>query len=70
MATVSEVRRKLKDPPGKLKMVFMVDGQFYDIDINHIKSIWVKPEKDWGGGDCYGIADEEDPDSFQVYTIE
>lgn len=62
--------RKLKDPPGDLKMVVMIDGQYYDIDINNIRSVWVKSEKDWSGTDCYGIADEDNPDSFQVYSFE
>jgi hypothetical protein len=70
MPTVTELRRKLKDPPGDLKMVVMIDGQYYDIDLNNIRSVWVKSEKDWTDRDCYGIADKETPDSFQVYAIE
>jgi len=67
---VNEVRRKLKDPPGDLNIVVMIDGQYYDVEANNIRSVWVKPEKDWEGNDSYGIADEEDPDSIQVYAIE
>ncbi len=70
MSTVSEVMRKLKNPPGYLKLVFMVDGQYYDVDVSNIRSIYVKREKDWAEMDCYGIADEEDDNSFQVYAIE
>jgi len=70
MATTDNVLRRLKDSPGDLSLVVLKDGQYYDTVVNNIRSVYVKPEKDWEGNHCYGIADEEDPDSFQVLAIE
>jgi len=67
MSTLNEITKKLK---GNLKLVVMIDGQCYDVDINNIRPIWVKPEKDHNRCDCYGICDEETRHSFQVYVIE
>jgi len=69
MAIVDSVRRRLKDAPGDLTLVVLKDGQYYDTVVNNIRSVYVKPEKDWEGTYCYGIADEDDPDSFQVLAI-
>lgn len=74
MATVSEVRRRLKDAPGDLKLVVLYDGEYFDVKVNEIRSTYVKKEESWSDTiydrDCYGIADKEDPDSFQVLAIE
>ena len=70
MAIVESVIRRLKDAPGELSLVVLIDGQYYDTTVNNIRAVWVKPEKDWEGKHCYGIADEEDPDSFKVLAIE
>jgi len=68
--TVDDVIRRLKDAPGDLKMVVSINGQYYDFDVKDIRSVWVKSEKDWEELDCYGIADEEGQDSFQVLAID
>ena len=70
MAIVDSVRRRLKDAPGDLNLVVLKDGQYYDTVVNNIRSVYVKHEYDWERCSCYGIADEDDPDSFQVLAIE
>jgi hypothetical protein len=69
MATVGDLREKLKGQSDDLKIVILMDEQYYDINLNIFKSVYVKKEKNWIGQECYGIADENDPDSFEVYTI-
>jgi hypothetical protein len=71
MATVNDVLRRLKDSPQDLKLTVLIDGTYYDIDVNKIKSVYVVPEKSWETEeDCYGIADKNSEDSFQVLAIE
>lgn len=70
MATVGQVRNRLKNAPQDLSLVVMIDGQYYDINVSQIRSVYVKPEEDWTGDACFGIADEEDEESFQVLAIE
>lgn len=74
MSTVNEVRRRLKNAPGDLKLVTLYDGQYFDVKIEEIRSVYVKKEEPWEDTvydrDCYGIADEEDKDSIQVLAIE
>ena len=71
MATiVNDVLRKLKDVPQDLKLVVLINGQYYDFYAEDIRSTYVKPEKDEYGTSCYGIADRESKDSFQVMAFE
>jgi len=69
MATVDAVTKDLKKFPSSLSLVVLMDGQYYDVTVNNIRTVHVKPEKDFEGNDCYGIADKEDPDSFEVVEI-
>ena len=69
MATVDSVRQELKKFPRDHSLVMLIDGQYYDVTVNNIRAVHVKPEKDFEGNDCYGIADKEDPDSFEVVEI-
>ena len=74
MATINEVKRRLKDAPGDLKLVLLYDGQYFDVKVEEIRSVYVKKEEYLDGTvydrNCYDIADEEDKDSFQVLAIE
>jgi len=73
MSIVSEAIRRLKDAPKDLKLVLLYDGQYFDVLVSEIRSVYVKKEESMDGllnRQCYGIADEQDPNSFQVLAIE
>ncbi len=66
--TVKELTKKMKkDGTPKLPVAIYLDGQYYDID--RVEVIWVKKEKDWGNDNCYGISDEESPESFPILAL-
>ena len=73
MTEVGDVIRRLKDCPKGRKLVLLHEGQYYDVKVDEIRSVYVKPEKAMDGildRNCYGIADDDDPKSFEVLAIE
>lgn len=70
MATVKQVRKRMKDFPQDLEFVVMIDGQYYPVNISEFRRVYVKEEKDWADSFCYGIADEDDEDSSEVLALE
>ena len=70
MATVKQIRKRLKDFPQDLDLVVMVDGQYYDINVSCLRRLHVVQERDWANTVCYGIADEDSEESFEVLAIE
>ena len=53
----------------KLPVVIFHDGEYYDVTSEYVQILWVKKEKDWTGGECYGIADEGSEGAFPVFAI-
>ena len=51
----------------KLPVVVFLDGQYYDLTSAQV--LWVKKEDHWGGGTCYGIADEDSEGAFPALTL-
>lgn len=68
LKTVDDIRRRLKQAPGDLKIMTFDDGLCYPID--RIESCYVIPTKNWNGEECYTTADENQKGAFQIMLIE
>lgn len=68
LKTIDDVRRRLKQAPGDLKLMIMDDGLCYPI--NKIKTCYVIPTKNWDGEECFIGADEDQKGAIQIMLIE
>ena len=65
---VGDVIRAIKQKPGDLKVLTHTDGLYYKI--NDIRTCYVLPTKDWGGGDCFFEIDKDTEGAIQIVLID
>jgi hypothetical protein len=68
--TVSDVIRAIKQKPGDLKVLTHEHNAGLYYQINDIKTCYVLPTKDWGGGDCFFEVDENTEGAIQIVLID
>ncbi len=68
LKTIDDVRRRLKQAPGDLKIMVLDDRICYPI--NEIKTCYVKPDTDWENNKCYIEVDEHEKGAIQIMLIE
>lgn len=68
LKTIDDIRRRLKQAPGDLKLMIFDDGLCYPV--SKIETCYVIPTIDFIGQKCYTTADKHQKGAIQIMLIE